>query len=332
MEIAHPDKVILFRAHDKINGLFENHMERQRIIINLTQKPVNGHLTQHKYAQIDLAKSLMQIANDMDNRGAGEISKLADTCLAQLKKEAVIPFIAYPIAMGVAAAGGLIYLKNHTDFKDIGFIRNAERLISELEDIITSGTGMLSTRSEYNDALKGQLYKVQKEIEDVIESYKKINAVIEQIETPRTQKDIEENGKKVLAQPIFKTTYDTFKAKIDNLVPMLSKLSTMFESEDYKQRQVKNEGVWSKINDFLGGVMYGGKGLIADNFDDVRHAIPPFIESANKILNIVKGAESAEKAAVAKVSNKTEIVSPDKKPTSLVEQMEQIGKMFGHSE
>lgn len=88
MEIAHPDKVILSPAYDKINALVENNIERQKIMINITQKPVNGYLTQHKYATDELATSLMKVANDMDNRDMEEIRLLADACLEQLHKQA----------------------------------------------------------------------------------------------------------------------------------------------------------------------------------------------------------------------------------------------------
>lgn len=88
MEAAHPDKVILTPAYDKINALIENNIERQKIMINITQKPVNGHHTQHKYAQKDLALALTKIANDMDNRDMDDLRILADTCLNQLYKSA----------------------------------------------------------------------------------------------------------------------------------------------------------------------------------------------------------------------------------------------------
>ena len=89
MEVAHPDKVILDSSYDKINALIENNIERQKIIINITQKPVNGQHTQHKYATVNLAKSLLQIANDMGNRNIEPLRKLADTCIQQLQKEAL---------------------------------------------------------------------------------------------------------------------------------------------------------------------------------------------------------------------------------------------------
>src|ERR1700722_16820201 len=87
MEVAHPKKVILSPAYDKINALIENNNERQNIIINITQKPVNGMLTQHKYAQ-ELASSLMAIANDLDNQNIEPLRKLADECIEDLHKKA----------------------------------------------------------------------------------------------------------------------------------------------------------------------------------------------------------------------------------------------------
>lgn len=87
MEVAHPHKVILSPAYDKINALVENNIERQNIIINITQKPVNGQLTQHKYAQ-DLASSLVAIANDLDNKNIEPLRKLADECIEDLHKKA----------------------------------------------------------------------------------------------------------------------------------------------------------------------------------------------------------------------------------------------------
>lgn len=89
MEAAHPEKVILTPAYDRINALIENNIERQKIMINITQKPVNGHLTQHKYAQQDLALALTKVANDMDNQDMDELRLLADACLDQLYKEAL---------------------------------------------------------------------------------------------------------------------------------------------------------------------------------------------------------------------------------------------------
>lgn len=88
MEVAHPNKVILTPSYDKLNSLIENNIERQRVMINITQKPVNGLLTQHKYAQSDLAQTLIAVATDLDNRDIDPLRKLADECIDELHKKA----------------------------------------------------------------------------------------------------------------------------------------------------------------------------------------------------------------------------------------------------
>jgi hypothetical protein len=88
IERAHPKSVIIAPAYDKINGLVENNNERQDIILRIVDKRTNGLLTQHKYAQEEMVRSLVRIANNMDNRDEEELRVLADECLEQLVKEA----------------------------------------------------------------------------------------------------------------------------------------------------------------------------------------------------------------------------------------------------
>jgi hypothetical protein len=87
-EVAHPEKVILNPAYDRMNALIENPNERQRIMLNIVHKPVNGQLTQHRYAAQALTQSLIAIANDLDNRNIEPLRKLADECIADLHKQA----------------------------------------------------------------------------------------------------------------------------------------------------------------------------------------------------------------------------------------------------
>lgn len=90
MEIAHPNTVILAPSYDKINGLLENNIERQRIMLNIVTKMPNGHLTAKKYAESELVHSLVRVANEMDNKDIDSLRILADTCAAQLTKKAGI--------------------------------------------------------------------------------------------------------------------------------------------------------------------------------------------------------------------------------------------------
>jgi cell division septation protein DedD len=88
IEDAHPERVVMFRSHDKVNSLVENDQERQNIIINMIRKMPNGNLANKKYAESELALSLVRLAIDMDNKNKDEFRVLADTCMKQLQKEA----------------------------------------------------------------------------------------------------------------------------------------------------------------------------------------------------------------------------------------------------
>lgn len=86
MEVAHPNSVVLAPSYDKLNGLVENNIERQRVMLNIVTKMPNGHLTNKKYAESELVHSLVRVANDMDNKDIDALRILADTCTEQIQK------------------------------------------------------------------------------------------------------------------------------------------------------------------------------------------------------------------------------------------------------
>ncbi len=89
-EVGREDPVVFFNAHDKMNGLVENINERHNIMVNIVNKRNHGHLNTKKLANNDLIKSLIKVANDLDNRDAEELRILADACIADLQKQAGI--------------------------------------------------------------------------------------------------------------------------------------------------------------------------------------------------------------------------------------------------
>ena len=60
MEIAHPNSLVISPANDRINGLVENNIERQNINLRIVNKNPDGLLTQRRYAQQQLALSLLE--------------------------------------------------------------------------------------------------------------------------------------------------------------------------------------------------------------------------------------------------------------------------------
>lgn len=87
-QLAHKTPVVIGPSYDKLNALVESDNERQDILLRIVDKRTNGLLTQHKYAQDEMVRSLVRIANEMDNRNESELCALADECLKSFSKYA----------------------------------------------------------------------------------------------------------------------------------------------------------------------------------------------------------------------------------------------------
>lgn len=89
MQAAHPRAVVIAPAHDKMNALVENNIEQNNIMCNITMRvPTGDGHSFRTYASNELLMQLIRVANDMDNMGQDELCKLADECIAGLKKKA----------------------------------------------------------------------------------------------------------------------------------------------------------------------------------------------------------------------------------------------------
>lgn len=325
VENAHPNAAVVSPSYDKLNGLVENLNERQDIMLNIVNKPVNGHHTQKKYAADELMLSLVSIANHMDNINNDELRVLADACVEQLgrKKQAnplaILAPLFTPMGMaGVAAVGGLIYWAQHSPEVNKGFRRNAENLIKQLDDLITSGTGMFSLRTEYSDAFKNQMKEVRNKVSDLLKIHSKVEKIVEEIEAPKAADSLAHNIQAahiISNNPSYIDTYDSFKDEVKKIEPMLATIKKNFNNESYKARQVKgDEGLFSKINDMFGGVMYGGKkSLISDEFNDVLLTLESFTESVKEVGDILYKAKDSENMNKSKLEDvKPQMASYDR--------------------
>jgi hypothetical protein len=302
-QLAHKDMAVVLPAHDKLNGLVETDQERQNIMINLVLKPTHGHLGAKKYAESQLMGSLIRVAQDLDNQDIEELRVLADTCIDQLQKkafekEALAPLAIVGIVAAVAAAGGLLYWQQHHDAASMGFRQDSLTMISELKDLANAGGW---GRDELKSEFKSEINNAISELSALNTEYGALEGVIEDIESMKTGsqlKTVLDTAKMLQSKPNYQAVYEKFKAMAKNVEPMLTKLETNFKNEAYKKRQVKDKGIWSEINDMVGGALHGGKGLIKDDFDDVVRTLPAYRASITEVLELIAGAESAEKKAV----------------------------------
>jgi hypothetical protein len=330
VENAHPNPVVVAPSYDKLNGLVENLNERQNILLNIVNKNNDGLLTQHKYAEQDLLLSLVSIANDLDNREQPELMTLADACLWQVSNEPIkknargwSPFYAAPTLMsrlvlnpvtGVAALVGVFYVQQHIDNFDQGFEQNHQRLISELDDFLNSNDNF-GVGVKYKPEFIAMVQDFKNRLEGFYQLYQKALPAIKEVELPKTTEMSQEAIKMVsdtTAQAAIQS-YNTLKAAAANLKPYLEQVVRNFNNESYKARQIEEKGFLTNLVDKT-QFLHGGKGLVADDFDDVKHAIPPYLASVQEITNTLQTASQYQNSLQTQLQesqSQTDSLSPE---------------------
>lgn len=149
MQQAHPTSTIIAPAYDRLNGLVENEMERHNIIMHILNKPPQGKLTQHRYAEQSLMEELVKIGFYMDNQNQSELVFLADSCTERLQKKAILPLLA-------AIAGGLTLIGIYNNFAYLsqGVSNDCDNAIEAIEKFSQQMPDTSSQLSELVDGIK----------------------------------------------------------------------------------------------------------------------------------------------------------------------------------
>jgi hypothetical protein len=302
MEAAHPNSVVVSPSYDKLNGLVENNIERQNIILHIMQKTPDGLLTQRKYAEQELIMSLVRIANDLDNHDQEELRSLADTCLLQASQKKKLTKTAQdPITLSIIAIAltlGAIYAKNHLAFHSDGFKLDFQKLIAEIDDLLEANTSTqtsLGAGYEYTPAFLKTVADLKSKVTAFAGTVGKVMPLLEKLQQPRDGKELKELAEKPETQEIL-AAYKTFRSEYENLLPYIEQVQQNFSNEGYKTQAISHKGWMSSLVDAT-EILHGGKGLVADDFDDVRHALETFMKDAVDIAKSLSSADSLEKAA-----------------------------------
>lgn len=314
MEVAHPNSVVVSPSYDKLQGLVENNIERQNILLHIVNKPVNGHETHHKYAQRDLILSLVRVGNDLDNHNQDKLRALADHCLLQssgrIEKNAGA---ALPLA-GVAAVAlilGGIYLKQHVRFISDGFPQDNQKLLAEIEDLIQSNSNW-GVGYEYTPEFLAVVNELKQKVTEYAQVVSQVLPIIERIQIPKDAAALKQQATES-PDPAIPAAIKAFRDATLNLWPFIEQVHANFNDESYKQRQIKNKGFLSRMVD-APQFLHGGKGLVADDFDDVAHALETYmldIKKINEVLgNTVDFAKLAQQRLQAAIANAPKAPAP----------------------
>lgn len=284
-ENAHPNSLVIAPAYDRLNGLVENINERQRILINIMQKPVNGHLTQKRYASA-LMNELVKAATDLDNHDIAPLRELADTCITQLNKQAILPAAAPFAFLGIGLWGwaaisasvlGAAYLFNHINDPDKGLVHNLDNALEKLDALIGEDwfhqTFYASLKPEYISKLKKFKADLQS-LKTAAEDFNKIEANLHQL---KTLEELVATAKDSGQETVHKA--EEFRHFLTNIDPEIKQMISELADTHVNDMQIKDETWLSKITKSIEPVLHGGAGLFADRFASLKQALEPLQKS-----------------------------------------------------
>ena len=303
MEVAHPDMLVISPSYDKLNGLIENENEGQNIRLHIVHKNPDGHLINRKYAKKDLLLALVRLGNSLDNTNQEELRKLADTCLAQVgsqgfKKKAFAPWII----AGVASAVGLLYVQQHMRLHSDGWTRDYQKVVSEINDLLGSSTHWGIVGNSYTTTFLSTVKRLGVVLAEINQKVQSIIPILDSVQTPKTHSELLQIAQHPETQNAIKAL-DDLKAVIEENYPFIEETMSSFSSETFKQRAVADKGILSSLTD-AAEVLHGGKGLVADDFDDVVRALETLVgipddmpggPKAGDLQNIIIGLQTAQK-------------------------------------
>ena len=301
IEDAHPTPVIISPSYDRLHGLVENENERQDIILNIINKVPNGHLTQHRYAQKELILSLVRVANDLDNQDSDQLRSLADACLLQISQKKYLKKVAVPaLLIVIHELFGALYLQQHLPFVDEGFEANHQKLISEIDDILTSNSWGLCLGAEYTSNLKNMVLDLKNRVIGLYNTYQKYKSSIDELEKPKDAKTLLEASKQPKSNEIA-SAFTALQSMIKNMAPYLDQVRLNFSNNAYKSKQIKDKGWLHSLIDKTHIMEGGATSLVSDDLNDVIRAITPYENSISELVETLKNAGSVQEASQNKL-------------------------------
>jgi hypothetical protein len=314
MEVAHPEPAIVFPAYDKLNGLVENNIERQNIMLHLINRKPTGQLFNTKNADQELLLTLVKIGNHLDAIDNVQLRTLADSCLEKIsiKKQAIAPLAIAGLSAAVSLLG-FIYANQHLSNSNHGYEKNYQKLISSVDALLNSSSQM-GVGYDLDQTIMKDMKTFKSYLNSFNTIYLSVKPFLDTLQTPRTAQELMEMANKLETNEIL-DSYKKFKTAAENLFPYIRQVKSNFSSSTYKDTHIKEKGMLTSLVDYVG--LHGGKGLTSDIFDEVVMAIDPFYESINEILTVLKNADNFKAHAMKQLeeSNKENPVNQNDSKT-----------------
>ena len=321
MEQAHPNACIIAPSYDKLNGLVENNIERQNIIINTLNKPVRGAHTNKKYAKTVLLKELIKTAQDMDNFNQEDLRKLADSCLDKLnqpiQKQAIAFLPAVGIFVGLSALIGAVLITNNTLISDQPVVGMVDSTLKQINDITDPDTWL---HEDVPENLLNKLKSLQSTLLSLKTAAQKYNALdLSDIRKVSQLSNLETDSVLKMRVSAAKKTIEEYEAAIKLVIPMTEEGSddSVIDALEFAEENSSEKGYTNWYNVFKKVKQWA---LPTDKKDIVRYlsklnsTLTHALEELGKYKK--EGKKRADKIQREKDVEKQEIQTPisEKKP------------------
>jgi hypothetical protein len=326
IDAAHPNPVVIGPSYDRLNGLIENENERNSIMVNIVNKPVNGNITLHRYAKNELLMALVRIANDADNRGMDEIRKLADSCIEILSndnekkksdlKKSALAFL--PVVGIMAAVAAAMWAWQHLDDPDRGLLNNIMNAKSKLKDLEKNSW----YESDVDETVKRDVDSLISKL-DILEretaGYKEI---MDEIRKPSnfgnlSSKDLISLKDTASTNGTFiQDRLNSFVSTIDGIVPELVVDIDNFSDSDYQKEHTSPSAI-SRLTGWVGEALHGRWGLIANDFISAVNALNPLLASLQKARAVANNIDSVRQKLAQDINAKVSKVKEQSAPGAI---------------
>lgn len=264
LEEAHPESVVKFRAHEKLNGLIENDKERQNIILNQMKiRDLSQVKMKYSLAKQNLYRSLLTIANKLDDGNHDDLLVLADHCADQnnIVKKAFAPWvIGLAVVLPVIVGSAVSHMTPIVNTMEEAY----DKLEADCKDIY-EGSTTLGFDYEYSDSLKAQAKSIEKNSKAITEIGKKLLSLLSSSSSSNMDTSVK--------------LYENYLKYSDVLEKMFNDMIENFSKPGYKEANIKQTGALQKYVDqvpYLHNPNSKEFSLFTSDFDEMVQSINSF--------------------------------------------------------
>jgi predicted RND superfamily exporter protein len=203
------------------------------------------------------------------------------------------------LAIPVALALGLFYAKQHLPFHSDGFSADYQKAISEIDDLLSSNSN-LEVGYDFTPNFLATVTKLKTDLTTLNGAVEKVTPIVDDVNLPRNAEEL----RQVINRPEIQNGIQAVKeleTVWEQVIPEIKKVISDFSNEQFKQRAIAHKGLLISLLD--ASHLHGGYGLVADDFDDVSHALQTLEDDMAGVAQTLVGIKTFQQNALKQLTD-----------------------------